>query len=187
MSAGSENTAPEPAAPLPPRPQYGEYATPERQQELMRRGMPAAPPTSAAASAAPVSRAPLTSPTPTTHAARPSRRADRVLTIVLLGYGLFTVVTGIPQFIDYAALVQTTMEVGGIEGEFTNVEQGRLWGLIAALVFAVGWLITAVLSWLQLRAQRLAWWIPLVGAIVTFLFVILCVSIPLLNDPAFFS
>ena len=33
-------------------------------------------------------------------------------------------------------------------------------------------------------AGKLAWWIPLVGAIVTFIVVSVCLTVPLLGDPA---
>ena len=52
------------------------------------------------------------------------------------------------------------------------------------MVFVVGWGATAVTAWRSLVARRLSWWIPLVGAIVTFVIASICLTVPLLGDPA---
>ncbi|MFT4136318.1 DUF6264 family protein [Microbacterium sp.] len=157
-----------------PRPQYGEYATPEEQRARIQQ--PAAP---VSAPQPRVQSAPATTVGP-----RPSRTADRIVTLVLLAYGLFTVVTAIPQLIDFGAFAQTWMQVVEIDASFTNVAQGRLWGLIGAAVFGVGWLATALWSWRSLSRRRITWWIPLVGAIATFVIASVCLTVPLLGDPA---
>lgn len=158
-----------------PRPQYGEYATPEQQRAAIRQPEPTAP----ASVDAPH---PPTAPA-TTVAARPTRTADRIITVALLVYGLVTVVSAIPQLVDFTAFAKTWMEVAGVEGEFTNTAQGALWGGVGATVFAVGWVLTAVLSWWSLARGRVSWWIPLVGAIVTFVIVSICLVVPLFGDP----
>jgi len=176
-----------------PAPQYGEYATPEQQRELIRRsgGTPPAAPDadSAGQPPAPVVPAPVT-PALAAHPAEgaanaaPRRRGDRFVTIALLAYGLFTVVTTIPQLVRYSSFAQSWLEMAGIQAEFTAVESGRLWGGIAAAVFALGWIVTTLISWRMLTRGRLSWWIPLVGAVVTFVVVSICVSVPLMSDPA---
>ena len=125
---------------------------------------------------------PQTGPATTT-AARPTRLADRIITLVLLAYGAITVFSAIPQMLDFTDFAETWMGVAGIDGDFTNFAQGQQWGAIAAWVFALGWLLTAVLSWWSLSRRRLSWWIPMVGAIVTFVLVTFCLMVPLLSDP----
>lgn len=160
-----------------PRPQYGEYATPEEQRAAIRHPAPdAAPPASDHPH-------PPTAPA-TTVAAQPTRTADRVITVLLLVYGLITVISAVPQLIDFTAFAETWMQVAGVDGEFTNSAQGRVWGTVGACVYAGGWIVTALLSWLSLSRRRISWWIPLVGAIVTFLIVSVCLVVPLLGDPA---
>ena len=105
-----------------------------------------------------------------------------MITIALIAYGLVTVVGAIPQLVDFSAFAETWMEVAGVEGEFTNTAQGALWGGIGATVFAVGWLLTAALAWWSLSRGRVSWWIPLVGAIVTFVIVSFCLAVPLFGD-----
>jgi len=159
-----------------PAPQYGEYATPEEQRARIQHPLPAPEPVR-----------PLPTGPATTVAARPSRTADRIITIVLLVYGLTTVISSVPQLIDFTGFVDTWMALAGIDAEFTNVAAGQLWGAIAAGVFAAGWILTALLSWRSLAARRLSWWIPLVGAIVTFVVVTVCLTVPLMGDPAIAS
>lgn len=168
----------------PRRPQYGEYATPEQQAERIRQsgGTPEPVP-------APV---PVVVPSPVVAdassgepvvATPPARRGDRFITIALLAYGLFTVVTSIPQLIDYAGFVDIALEMGGIDAEFTATETGRTWGIIAAIVFAAGWIVTALLSWRAMTRGRISWWIPVVGGVVTFAVVSGCLTVPIMSDP----
>jgi drug/metabolite transporter (DMT)-like permease len=60
----------------------------------------------------------------------------------------------------------------------------QAWGIAAAAVYAVGYLATAMLSLRRIRQGKRAWWLPLVGAIVTTLIAGICVWIPLMADPA---
>lgn len=158
-----------------PRPQYGEYATPEEQRASIREPVrePSAPvvlaaPVASAAPAAPVRR----------------RTVDRIMTFALLAYGLITVVSAVPQLWDFSGFAQTWMDLAGVDGTFTNTAQGDLWGRVGAGVFALGWLLTAVLAWRSVIAGRLSWWIPVVGAAVSFVIVTICLTVPLVGDPA---
>lgn len=156
-----------------PAPRYGEYATPDEQRAAIRQPLPDAP---APAGPAPVAEQPVTSRTR-------GSRADRVITLALLVYGLLTVVTGVPQLLDFTGFMDAWRDVAGVETPFTNVEEGRRWGAIGAAAFAGGWLLTALASVVLLRRGRAAWWMPLVGAIATFLVVSVCLSVPILGDP----
>ncbi|MDF2580826.1 MAG: hypothetical protein K0S49_2405, partial [Microbacterium sp.] len=100
-----------------------------------------------------------------------------------LAYGLVTVLGAIPQLVDFAGFAQTWMDMAGIDATLADPAGGRAWGVTAAVVYGAGWLLTAVLSWWSLSLRRLSWWIPLVGAIVTFVIVSLLLAAPLLSDP----
>ena len=167
-----------------PRPQYGEYASPEEQRARIQQPETASvSPHPALPHTVPSRAHPPTAPA-TTAAARPTRAADRIITFALLVYGLVTVVSAVPQLWDFSGFAQTWMQVAGIDATFTNTAQGELWGRIGAFVFIGGWMLTALLSWVSLRARRLSWWIPLAGAIVTFILATVCLTVPLLGDPA---
>ncbi|MDP3949470.1 DUF6264 family protein [Microbacterium sp.] len=174
------------------RPQYGEYATPDEQRRLA--GLPpldAAPPIAphTAPPAAPPAVSVSDQPAPQASAGSvvKARRWDRVLTIGLLAYGVINVImTGI-SYLDLPTVMNGSMKILGIEGEFTNFAQGRLWGTIAAVLLVVGWVITAWLSIRRLRTGKLTWWVPLVGAAVTMLIVSICIMVPMMGDPAFMA
>lgn len=180
-----------------PRPAYGEYATPEEQRariqqpdrayaldtghDLDSATSPATPP-----AAAPGWGALPPNPGATTAAAG-RRRMDLTVAMVLLGYGLVQVVLTSIQTMNFAAFAQQFMTVAGITGQFTNVDQGRMWGAIGAVSFGVGWLVTALVVFLRARRARTVWWVPIVGAAISFLVLTSCLMVPLLNDPAITS
>jgi energy-converting hydrogenase Eha subunit C len=164
-----------------PRPAFGEYATPEEQRAHIRRPDPAfaAPEpelpggTAGAANASPVA----------TGVTQPP--VDRIVTIVLLAIGAVNVVTSAFSYLDLPTGIARTMEILGIPGEFTNVAAADTWGAIATIVLVSGYLLTLVWALNRMRAGRLSWWIPVVGAVITFAVVSVCVAVPLWGDPAF--
>ena len=169
-----------------PRPQYGEYATPEEQRARIQQpdmtwlletgqdpdALHGAPAKSAASVAAPAAAVP-----------KSGRFADRVATIALLVYGLVNVVTSIPSMIGYESYASTLLGLLGVDTQLADPAAGRPWGVAAALVMAIGWLVTAYVSWRSLKAGRVTWWIPLVAGIV-FLFVSgTLLMVPIVSDP----
>ncbi|WP_144877119.1 DUF6264 family protein [Microbacterium sp. 1.5R] len=159
------------------RPQYGELATPEEQRRAA--GLP------------PLDQMPevvVATSAPSAEATEPARRAspvDRFITIALLAYGLINVVMTGLSYLDFPATMNEVMKVVGVDGEFTNIAQGRLWGTIAAIVLVVGWSLTAAISIRRLRSRRISWWVPVVGAALTLLLTSICAAIPMMSDPAF--
>lgn len=98
--------------------------------------------------------------------------------------GLVTVVSTVTQLWHFADFAELWMRFAGIDAEFTNIAQGDLWGRIGAGILILGWLATALLSGWMIARSRLAWWIPLVGAILTYAVLTVCLMVPLANDPA---
>lgn len=163
-----------------PRPQYGELATPEEQRRAA--GLPPLGETTAEPAV------PAPAPEPVAEAApRRAHPVDRFATIGLLAYGLINVVVTAISYLDLTRVMNESMKILGIEGEFTNYEQGKLWGTIAAVVLVVGWSLTATASIRRLRSAKITWWVPLVGAVATMLIASMCLAVPMLNDPAFMS
>lgn len=162
------------------RPQYGEYATPDEQRRLA--GLP---PLDAAPAAAPVTEQPA--PAEPARSIAKARPWDRIITIALLAYGLVNVIMTGLSYLDLPTVMNESMRILGIDGEFTNFAQGRLWGTTAAVLLVVGWAITAWLSLRRLRTGKLTWWVPLVGAAATMLIVSICIMVPMLSDPAFMA
>ena len=167
------------------RPQYGEYATPEEQRRLA--GLP---PVDAAPEAAVVTATDPADAVPTgaASAAKPAARPwDRVITIALLAYGIVNIFMTGMSYLDLPTVMNQSMNILGIDGEFTNFDQAKIWGTTAAIVLVIGWVITAWLSMRRLRRGRLTWWVPLVGAAVTMVVASICISVPMMSDPAFIA
>ncbi|MHC2998507.1 DUF6264 family protein [Microbacterium sp. HJ5] len=177
-----------PGAPDPrPRPQFGEYATPEEQRARIKQPdaalvyEPAPVVESAAAAAAPAVPAPARAGT----AAAPRPRAiDRIVTFALLAYGLVNVVSSFPALVDFSAYAQTMFDLLGVDATLSDPAAGRPWGIAAAIVLAVGWLLTAAVSWMSMRRGRLSFWIPIVGGVVFTFASAMLMLVPLANDPA---
>ncbi|HAQ59332.1 MAG TPA: hypothetical protein DCR63_02385 [Microbacterium sp.] len=208
----STSGAEQPARPeRPERPEYGEYATPEEQRARIQQpdatfalsagqsldvpagpAAPAPPYGSSGTASQPTTQSPTPlqpgSPPPAvpsaSDAVRPVRRPrmfDRIATFALLGYGLFNVLASIPAFTDYSTYANTLLAIMGVDAEF--VGGGRGWGLAAALVLGLGWLLTATLTWLTMRRGHVTWWIPLVGGVVFTLTASVLLMVPLFSDP----
>lgn len=161
------------------RPQYGELATPEEQR--LAAGLPPL------SEVQPEAAVPESAPQATASESARRRPVDRFATIALLAYGLVNVAVTAMSYLDLPASMNQTMMMLGIDGEFTNFAQGRLWGTIAAIVLVAGWCVTAALSVRRLRRRKLSWWVPIVGAAVTLLLTVICVAVPMMGDPAFIA
>lgn len=171
-----------------PRPQYGEYATPEEQRaRIQQPDVTWALETGQAAEGgqahpAPSGGAPVAAPV---SGMTPGRGVDRAVTLALLALGALNVIITAVTYFDLVGLANQAFSLLGVPGEFTNVESAQLWGPIAAVALITGFVLTALLAWRSLRAGRISWWIPVVGAILTYIVVYVCLAIPLLGDPAF--
>ena len=99
---------------------------------------------------------------PARHAAIARQMVDRIVTFALLAYGLVNVVTAIPALIDYGAYADTVFNLSSVDVELPTRRRAAV-GIAAAIVLAVGWLMTARAVVVELRRGRLTWWIPLVG------------------------
>ncbi len=180
MSDPSAGAAPDPR----PRPQFGEYATPEEQRARIQEPAPwqiapVAPPEPVAAGV----------PTPGIPAAPPvgvarPRAVDRIVTFALLAYGLVNVVSSIPAFLDYGAYAETMLAIVGVDVKMSDPGAGRGWGIAAVIVLSLGWLATAAVSVWNMRRGRLSWWIPLTAGILFTAIAGMLMAVPLVNDPA---
>jgi hypothetical protein len=181
------------------RPQYGEYATPEEQRAAIKQpadwqleGLdtdasaeqpvpgayhPGAPHGSGAA-APPPAQQPGPPPAPyrwPQEESRPPQQVsrpgfgDRLVTFVLLGFGLSNVWTTVADAFDGGARTRESLAVMGSEAaHIVDALPNWLWQG-QAIIYGVVWLITLVVSISAMRAGRRSWWIPLVGAFVAFI------------------
>lgn len=153
-----------------PRPQYGEYAPPGWVS-------PVAMPAPETAIAAP---APSSAPSAT-----PARRTwDVALTVALLGFGLYSVVSGFVAFTDAPALFRQVFALLDI-GAFTSDDAARRAGVVIMIVQAVIWLVVAVLGMRALRRGKLAFVWPLAGGILANIIVGVIAGVVMMGDPAY--
>lgn len=164
----------------PERPQYGEYASPEEQRARIQTPAPVPQPATPAPPAAPMWGASV-------QQAAPGQAANRVITIGLLIYGAVNVLLSVVSFFDLPAVIDSTYRVMGIPGPFANEAAARTWGIVAAVVLIAGYALTVLLSIRALRRRRTSWWIPLIGAVVTYIAVSVCIAVPMMNDPTFLT
>lgn len=158
-----------------PRPAYGEYATPEEQRARIQHPGPVSspvPPQQLPAGPAPVA------PAPRAHL------VDRIITVALLAYGAYVVFMTALELSDFTAFANAWMKTMGISGSFTTTPESQVWATVGIILFSLGWIVTALLSWRTMARGRRAWWIPLVGAVISWIVLTVCLTVPLVADPA---
>ncbi len=164
-----------------PKPAYGEYATPEQQAAAI--GVPAVlPPTLEAPPVAP--------PPPWGQAALPAqtgaRRWDLFLTALLVAYGLWSVISGLVQYSNLTTVAQTFYTSQGI-GTFTSTRPALAMalGLVINVSDVVIFIVVAYIAFRLLRRGRVAFYVPLIGGIVTTIIAAVCLVTFLATDPSF--
>lgn len=176
-----------------PRAQYGEYATPEEQQRA--RGLPersskhptpgaeagTPEPAQPATARAPEPAVPVDPPAPASAAAHP---VDRVVTLVLLAFGLFLVLTSIPGYLAMPEAMQTVYDQLDA-GTYPAADVAASLGVTALVVQAVIWIATTASALFAMRRGRMAWWIALLGGVLAFIAMMVIVSVALFADPGF--
>ncbi len=157
-----------------PKPRWGEYADTPPKVEYP-------PPT------VPVpSEPPLHDPA-TPGAATPVRNnRDILITTALLLIGVFDVASMWPTFAALGSQLGPAFEQQGI-GEFTSIALADSVGQWLNITRAVILVLTIVVSLLLISRGRRAFWVPLVGAVLAFIALVVFVSYVILGDPAFIA
>ena len=189
-----------------PRPQYGEYATPQEQAKIIADSLP---PVSALLVPAPAVPTPAGSPASASPKARGSahrvpdaatrasanvavrpaaprrpRRWDLILTALLLGYASVNVI-GQLMARDMLSTIVTQFFVAQGIGAYTptalTTTLGNSLNVVTLTLFAVTVLVT---TWM-LRRGRVAFWVPIAGGVAATIVALVFVVILLQSDPAF--
>jgi hypothetical protein len=166
-----------------PRPQFGEYATPEQQKKAIKvplddtESMPVAsqesPTSHISVQGGPAAQAP----------ARPAS-GDRIATMILLGIGLATILLTMAALADLPRAID--MAFAQLElGDYTSTALGSALGWTALILSVALWGTALWLSLRALRRGRVAWWIPLVFGVIGNIAVFVCVAMAMAGDPAF--
>ena len=121
---------------------------------------------------------------------REPRRApswDPIVTVMLLVFGLYNVTTEVAQARDLKATMFDPLYASAGLGTYSNAQLATVDGLIISavsvlcLVLAIGFAVP------RIRTKRVAFWIPLVCALISIAVSLVLVLAPLLSDPVFVS
>jgi hypothetical protein len=165
-----------------PRPQFGEYATPEEQKRAIKVPLDDAESMPVESKESPTSHISVQGrPKPVDSTPRPS--GDRIATMVLLGVGLMTILVSMASLVDLASAIEIVYAQQGI-GEFTSIGIANALGWTALVLELVLWGLALWLSLRALKRGKAAWWIPLVLGVIANIVVLLFVLLALTSDPA---
>ncbi|QPZ39561.1 DUF6264 family protein [Paramicrobacterium chengjingii] len=186
----------------PARPQFGEYASPEEQRAAIR--VPATEDNESVpieshgdekktpehadrlhphmpANRHPQAKSTMADDDPVAEA---RRRTDRFSTFLLLGVGLFSVLSTAPSLLQLPRMLTEAYSQFGM-GEYTNTSLGTTIGWVILVIYAGLWIAALVLSLRRLAARKRTWWVPFVIGVVANLVYIILLTVAMVNDPAF--
>ena len=161
-----------------PRPQFGEYATPDEQRKAIKVPLDDVEAMPVESQVSPTSHISVQTP-----AAKPPS-GNRFATVLLLGIGLVTILLSLSALIDLPDAISSTFSQLEV-GEFTSTALAATMGWTAIVIEVVLW---GLALWLSLRALgrgKTAWWIPLVFGVIANVAVFACIGIAMAGDPAF--
>lgn len=171
-----------------PRPQYGEYATPEEQRAHIREPLPEYIPEPIYTTATtPQTPPPAYAVNPAVPAPAPRRAGStqRAITLGLLAMGIVQILMTAVSFLGFSDALTETFMSFGLSREVADQPRPQLWGTTMLLILIVGFLVTAYLSVKRMQAEKSSWWVALVGGAVTWIIVYVIMAVVLISDPAF--
>ena len=166
-----------------PRPEYGEYATPQEQAKAIAKSQPLPSSSEQSAPGSAVTAPPPTVGSPGTPAAR-GGSANRLATIFLLALGIVYVVSGVPSYLALPVTLDSVYEQWGI-GSYAATGFASTIGIVVVVSQAAIWIASAALAIRRLRRGRSSWGVPLAGAAVTFAVTVILMAVVIMSDPAF--
>ena len=182
-----------------PRPQYGEYATPQEQAKIIADSLPPlsallVPPPAVQTPTAPAVGSAHQAPDAATRASanaevRPAaprrrRRWDLILTAVLLGYASVNVI-GQLMARDMLRTIVTQFFVAQGIGVYTPTALTTTLGNSLNVVTLALFVLTVLATTWMLRRGRVAFWVPIAGGVAATIVALVFVVILLQSDPAF--
>lgn len=179
-----------------PRPQYGEYATPQEQAKIIADSLPpvsallvpppARPLTGGGSGHRPPDAATRVSANAPVRPATPrrTRRWDLVLTAVFLGYASVNVIAQLVSRDTLATIVTQFFVAQGI-GVYTPTALTTTLGNVLNIVTLALFVVTVLATTWMLRRGRVAFWVPIVGGVAATTVALVFVVILLQSDPMF--
>jgi len=142
-------------------PRYGEYATPEEVAEI--RGADAPPLVPVEPPPPPPIGRPMPGPPP--EGQRRPTGWDGILTVGLLAFGAYNVLSGVVGFFDMRAFLSEVARAGGA-GDLDAPAGSQPVGYVLAAAWVLLFAVSVVWSMRRLRHGRIAFWVPLLVGFV---------------------
>lgn len=112
-----------------------------------------------------------------------SRRADRIITIVLLAIGAFGALQGAYSLMTVGATMSDmATNVFGISG-FVVPEAARTTGTVGAVVMLSLYALVLIFSIRRLRARKLTFWAPLAAGVISVILMFAFIAFALAQSP----
>lgn len=168
------------------RPQYGEYASVDEQ--IAAGGFavepdPVSPPAHLPTNVPAERFAPSLATTRVVGESPASRPWDLALTTALLVVGAYSIVTSIPELLNFGATLKELYAAAGY-GEYTSISLANGIGVGIVVTQAVIYIATVLLTIARLRKRRIAFFVPVAGAVASGLVIFVLVLVAMTSDPA---
>jgi hypothetical protein len=178
-----------------PRPRYGEYA-PEGWVNPVAPVEPVAAPSApntghenagpATRADAPASGSWGAPPRPAANELSGARRFDRIATFVLLGIGLYSVVSNVVMASSFSTTLLSALSGAGYSTDaFTGQDALQRAGVIIAVSTVAVFAVTLMWSIRRLAARKVAFWVPLAAGVIMSIVQMVLVLGVLFGDAAF--
>ncbi|WP_043674600.1 DUF6264 family protein [Clavibacter michiganensis] len=122
---------------------------------------------------------------PTQEPRRAGRRLDAAVTVGLLAAGALNLLLSLGSYTDLPASISRAFGLLGVPGAYTTTSATGTVGVALLVITVSVFVATAALSVSRIRRGRIAFWVPLVGAVVATLVSAVLLSSLLTADPAF--
>ncbi|MEO6117102.1 MAG: DUF6264 family protein [Pseudolysinimonas sp.] len=182
-----------------PRPQYGEYATPEEVAEA-RGPLPVEPTDPVSRLAAPISGPPSTraeragsratpglssAPPPRGDpvAVRHPRQANNMITALLIVVGIWNTVTSVPSYLDFGPALTQGLELAGY-GTVSFGAAAHTAGIVLLVISCLLLLAATGVSLQLIRSGRRSIWVPVVAAALYLVASLAVMTAVVANTPA---
>jgi hypothetical protein len=171
-----------------PRPQYGEYATPQEQAKIIADSLPPVSPLLVPSAIPLTPQAPdastrVSTVPPARSAGHRPRRWDLIVSAALLGYAAINVISQLVARDTLGTIATQFFISQGIGDYIPTALTASLGNALNFITLALFVLTVLVTVWM-LRRGRVAFWVPIAGGVAATIVALVFVVILLQSDPA---
>ena len=161
-----------------PAPRYGEYATPE-EVAAARGPLPVEPSDPVSRLAAPL---PSTAPPKRTQPPPSPRRANNLVTTLLLIFGIWNTLGSIPSYLDFDAALSQAFEILGY-GPVAFGAVAHTAGIVLLVVSSLVLVVAIGVSFRLMHDGRRSVWVPLAAGALSVVSSVVATTVIVANTP----